>query len=517
MRTRVGIGMVITATLALVSVWAATASAATWTVTDLKDDEVDGTLFGVSCPSDQLCVATGSDSLVATSTNPSGGRNAWRTFHPGGAADIEVVPGSAGAMATGWQIRGVSCPTTSLCIGVSLDDRVFSSTDPAGGAEAWKMIRRSGEKEPHTHMTGISCPSPSLCIAVAYGSRIVSSTNPTGGAPAWTEIELGDRFDFRGVSCPTVSFCAAVDNEGAIVTSTNPGGPPSAWRFVGRPGGLSSLNGIHCPSTALCVTGNAGQMITSTNPADAASIWKAVTAGTGLPVKGVSCPTPSTCAAVDNNSDAIVSTDPTGGTSAWSFVNVIPAPSTPGGSQNGMYGISCSSTSLCVGVGALEQIIVSRDPFASEPLVDSSRRSKRLRVVITHHPAKRLNPRKRGARAAFRFRATGRAIRYECKLRGRRFRTCKSPRRYRIGKGAYAFKVRAIAPGGVKGPPTTFHFRVGQLTEPQPVGSCRPNTPGLPPGVKLEPCVPGSWARLGGIARGRAMPEEGLEPPTRGL
>jgi hypothetical protein len=491
MTSRVGIGAGFLATLVLALAGTAPAQAATWTVTDLKDDEVGGPLLGVSCPSDDLCVATGSDSLVATSTNPSGGRTAWRTFHPGGTTDVEAPPSSEGVVFPGAQIRGISCPTTSLCIGVSLDDRVLSSTNPAGGVGAWKVTPRSGGKEPHTHMTGISCPSPTLCIAVAYGSKIVSSTNPAGDASAWTEIELDGRFDFRGISCPTVSFCAAVDNEGGIVTSTDPTGSASAWKFVGRPGGVSSLNGISCPSLALCVTGNAGQMITSTNPADGASVWRAVTAGTGLPVKGFSCPLRVACAAVDNNSDAIVSTDPTGGAAAWSFVNVIPAPSTPGGSQNGMFGISCSSTSLCVGVGAMEQIIVSRDPFAREPLVSGSRRSKRLRVVITHHPVKRVKPGKKGARVTFRFHATGKATRYQCKLENRRFRTCKSPRRYRLGQGPYAFKVRAIAPGGAKGPPTTFHFRVGHLTEPQPVGSCRPNARGLPPGVKLEPCIRG--------------------------
>lgn len=118
------------------------------------------------------------------------------------------------------------------------------------------------------------------------------------------------------------------------------------------------------------------------------------------------------------------------------------------------------------------------------------RRSKRLRVVITHHPVKRVTPRReKGTRVTFRFRATGRAARYECKLRGRRFHTCKSPRRYRVGQGSYAFNVRAIAPGGVKGPPTTFHFRVGRLTEPQPVGSCRPRPPGFPPDQPFEPCI----------------------------
>lgn len=488
MAARTATGRVLLATAFLVLAWALPAGAATWRVTDLRDDEVGGPLFGVSCPTNEFCVATGSDSLVATSTNPSGGPGAWRTFHPGGSADLEVPSGGGGIVTPGWQIRGVSCPTAGLCVGVSFDDRVFSSTDPAGGADTWKVVRRSGEKEPHTHMTGISCPSPSLCVAVAYGSKIVTSTDPTGDASAWTEIELEDRFDFRGVSCAAVTFCAAVDNEGSIVTSSNPTGPASAWVSAGRPGGTAGLNGISCPSSKLCVTGNAGQMITSTDPADPSS-WRAATAGTGLPVKGVSCPTFSACAAVDNNADAIVSTDPTGGAGAWSFVNVIPPPMTPGGGQNGMFGISCASTSLCVGVGAMEQIIVSRDPFAPESPKLGSQRSKRLRVVITHHPVKRVKPRRRGARVTFRFRATGKAARYECKLKGRRFRACKSPRRYRVGAGKYAFRVRAIAPGGVKGPPTTFHFRVGRLTEPQPVGSCRPKPGGFPPGMPFDPCI----------------------------
>lgn len=492
MAARMGIGAGLLAMLALALVWTAPVQAATWTVTDLTDDGVEGVLFGISCPFDDFCVAGGSDSLVATSTNPSGGPKAWRTFHPGGTVDVEAPPGSVGVLVPGTAIRGVSCAGLALCVGASFDGRVFSSADPAGGAQAWKVTPLSGENEQRTHMTAISCPSPALCVAVAYGGKVLYSTNPTGDAAAWVRTELEAPVDLRGVSCPTVSFCVAVGNEGSIVTSTNPTGPASAWSLVGQPGGIGSLNGISCLSLALCVTGNAGQMITSTNPMGGASDWRAVAAGTGLPVKGVSCPTLSACAAVDNNADAIVSTDPTGGASAWPFVNVIPPPMLPGASPNGMFGISCASTSLCVGVGTRDQIIVSRDPFAQEPLVGGSQRSKRLRVVITHHPAKRIKPRKGGTRVTFRFRATGRAARFQCKLRGDRFRTCKSPRRYRAGQGAYAFRVRAVAPGGRKGPSTTFHFRVGQLTEPQPVGSCRPNTPGLPPGVKLEPCVPGS-------------------------
>lgn len=479
------------ATLALVIfalVSACPAAASTWSVTKLRDDGVLGPLFAVACPTVQLCVVGGSDSLIATSTNPMGGRSAWSVVHPGGREEIEAPGGEGGIIFPGAQIRGISCPTEDLCIGVSLDDRVFSSTDPTGGAAAWKVTPLSGEKEPHTHMTGISCPSPALCIAVAYGSKIVRSTDPTGDASAWTEIELPERLDFRGVSCPTASFCAAVDNEGAIAISTDPAGPASAWQVVGRPGGTGSLNGVSCPTPSFCLTGNAGQMITSTNPSGGLSSWKAVVAGTGLPVKGVSCPLVSACAAVDNNSDAIVSREPTGGAAAWSFENVIPAPTpTSDGGQNGMFGISCPTTELCAAVGASEQIITSRDPFAADQ-AERHGGKRRLRVLITHHPAKRVNPRKGGTRVTFRFRATAKGARFRCRVDARRFRSCRSPKRYRVGKGKHAFRVLAISPMGVKSRPAVFSFRVGRLIERKPVGSCR-KPPGFPPGMPFDPCI----------------------------
>jgi hypothetical protein len=476
------------AAIVLALLWIVPASASTWTVTKLKDDKVGGPLFGISCPSMELCVATGSDRLIATSTNPTGGRNAWKVFHPGGTEEVEVPEGSKGVVVPGAQIRGVSCPTTELCVGVGLAGSIFSSTNPTGGSSAWKIVPLGGEEEPRIHMTGISCPSPTLCVAVAYGSKVVFSTDPTGDRPAWTVIELAEPLDFRGVSCPSESLCVAVDNQGKIVASTNPTGP-SAWGPAVSPAGLNGLNGVDCPSVSLCVTGNAGQILTSTSPAT--SSWNVVTAGTGLPVKGVSCPALTACAAIDNNSDAIVSTNPTGGAGAWSFINVIPPPLAPEGSPNGMFGISCPTTLLCAAVGAYEQIITSTDPFAVDP-PNAPGKAKRLRVALTSHPGKRVNPGKRGRRVTFRFHAVGasaKRARFRCKLAGRGFRPCKSPRRYRVGSGLYTFRVRAVVPGGAKSPAASFHFRVSPLTEAPPVGSCRPKPPNFSPGQLDKPCI----------------------------
>lgn len=493
MASRAGTSMAVLLTaiaLAVALIVSASASASTWTVTKLRDDQVGGALFGISCPSTGLCVATGSDSLVATSTNPTGGRTAWKVFHPGGVEEgpAELAEESPhGVVFPGAQIRGVSCPSTRICVAVTLDGRIFSSTDPTGGSSAWKIVPLGGEKESRIHMTGISCPSPTLCLAVAYGSKVVFSTDPTGDRSAWTIIELAELLDFRGVSCPSVSLCVAVDNEGRIVASANPTGPASAWGPAVSPAGLNGLNGIDCPSDSLCVTADAGQILTSTSPATSA--WNVVTAGSGLPVKGVSCPAPTACAAIDNNADAIVSTNPTGAAAAWSFTNVIPAPSAPEGAPNGMFAISCPTTSLCAAAGQSEQIITSTNPFAAE-LLKAPGKSKRLRVVITHHPGKRVSPGKRGARVTFRFHAIGvgaMTAHFSCKLGGNAFRPCKSPRRYRAGGGPHIFKVRAIAPGGAKSPAASFHFRVGRLTEPQPVGSCRLFAGWGP----HEPCISG--------------------------
>jgi hypothetical protein len=214
--------------------------------------------------------------------------------------------------------------------------------------------------------------------------------------------------------------------------------------------------------------------------------WRVVSPGTGLPVKGVSCPSPDACAAIDNNADVLASTDPTAGPGAWWFENVLPFGWEGAGFGNGMFGISCPSMSLCAAAGQDHQIIVSTDPFVRDPVVGGrGGKSRRPRVVITRHPPKRIGIRKKGVKVSFRFRAIGKAARFKCRTRGRRWRRCRSPLSYRVGRGKHVFKVRAIAPGGLKGPPTAFHFRVGALTERPPVGSC-PETRVRLPG---NPCV----------------------------
>jgi hypothetical protein len=458
---------------------AGAASASTWTVTTAPHGSVRSALYGISCPSPALCVAVGGNNTVAASTNPTGGARAWNVSHPGGA--FEPPPGTSGEVTFGGgQIRGVSCPSSSLCVASSLDGHILSATDPSGNASAWKIVPLS-EGGPNFHLFGISCPSASLCVAVGYGGKVITSTDPTGDRSAWTVTGLSQPFDLRGVSCPSVSLCVAVGNEGSILTSTDPTGGPSAWQSAGAPAGEQSLNAMSCPSASLCITGNSTQVIYSINPAGGP--WKVLAAGAGLLLEGFSCASPSACAAVDDNADVIVSTDPTGGQASWSFKNVIPMEGTEQG--NGMFAISCPTTSLCAAAGQNDQLITSTDPFAPDALPSSGRRG-RPRVVITGHPAQRLNPHRGGVKVTFRFHAIGRASGFRCRMNGHPFNSCRSPVRYRVGRGKHVFRVRAIGQGEIKGPPASFHFRVGHLRQRSPVGSCPPGSTG---GNIHHPCI----------------------------
>src|SRR5215207_8307819 len=409
-------GVVGLGALALALAVAVPASASTWKVVEVANGPMDGILWAVSCPSPSLCVATGTNSAIASTTNPAGGASAWSVVNPEGYVDF------GGGSYPGNAIRAVSCPTIGFCAAAGPQGHFFTSTNPAGPVDAWTEVRLGLDA---THMNGISCPSPSLCVAVGQNGRIVTSADPTGAVAAWQITKLNEPFDLRGVSCPSPSLCVAVGLEGNILSSTNPTGGSGAWDVARQPAGERPLNGVSCPAPSLCMTGNPGQILTSTSPSGGASSWRSVPAGSGLPVMAASCPAIEACAAVTNNSDVITSTDPTGGPAAWSFKTVIPplllpsGKANPKGDTNAMWGISCPSTALCVAVGQERKVIHSTDPFARDPVkrnLPDGGKPRRPHAVITFHPGKRVEQREGGARVTFRFRSIGRAIRFRCRL-----------------------------------------------------------------------------------------------------
>lgn len=451
------------------------AAATTWT----SHRTGEASLFGMSCPSESLCVGVGSSNTVVTSTAPDRGQ--WETTQVG-----------AGELGGGYhtvsrQIRGVSCPTAGFCVAVSLEGLVYTSTDPAGGASAWTATDLD-PVGPNDHIYGISCPATNLCVAAAAKGRILTSTDPTGGAGAWTPTQLPEPIELRGISCPSAGLCVAVGTEGEILSSTAPLAGPSAWhgtQLGGEPVDRTLL-GVGCGGAGLCVTGNTDNTIyVSQSPTGSASTRAPSQGGSNVQITDVDCPSEAKCVAVDNNGDVLTSTDPTGGLGAWTFENLLPYASPLEEANvlaNAFFGVSCASPSLCAIGGAKGQIFTSSEPFASPLVAPPEAPSKKMgakkhhgprhpRAIIAAFPPAEIPVAHGKAKVRFRFFAANHAsVRgFVCNLDGRPLKRCRSPKSYRAGVGVHHFSVRAVGWAGSKGKRATARFEVCRPTD---VGLC---------------------------------------------
>lgn len=286
-------------------------------------------IVGVSCPSVSMCVAVDGAGNVLVSTDPTGG--AW----------------SKTKIAQDAFLQGVSCASVTLCVAVGAGSTILTSSDPGGGASAWRSTR-VGPPVGDTVMA-VSCPSVALCVAGAGTNAgdvddVLTSTDPTGGARAWKKtlvdqenLPVGE-LGVDAVSCPSVSMCVAGDQAANILTSTDPTGGARVWHKAKLEPLGSVLTTVFCPSISMCVAGDyTGNILTSTDPTGGKRAWTTAPADQGgLPahhLDAVSCPSVSLCVAGDNDGDVLTSTDPTGGANAWSSASVdvpgCPQPSTP--------------------------------------------------------------------------------------------------------------------------------------------------------------------------------------------
>jgi hypothetical protein len=429
-------------------------------------------LEGVSCPSDSLCVAVGALDTVTSSQSPTGGADHWHVVKPmydepkQSCLEEEQAPGFCDSPRG--SLQAVSCPSERLCVAVGYEGSVFTTTDPTGGADAWS-VSDVNEGPGASHLTAVSCPSPSLCVAVSGGyggsaGRVFTSTDPA--SEIWRRTQIGGSPDLRGVSCATPSLCVAVAKEGWIFVSGDPTGGASAWRAVDSPT-PRDLFAVSCVAATLCAAGDAGgNILTSTDPTGG---FAEANADGSVQITNLSCPTTTRCVAVTNNGDVLTSSDPTGGASSWSFENLVPFEAEgTGGSRfvkNALFGASCASTSLCVLVGAESRIFTATDPFAPPALFTRTPRKRgRLRprtvILFAENFWKSNVTRRQRVKARFRFYSRDGARGFLCKRDRGPWRRCHSPLRYWVPTGHHVLRVRAIGRTGLRGPVASLRFRV---------------------------------------------------------
>lgn len=326
-------------------------------------DQPQVPLTAVSCPSASLCVAVDVEGDVLTSTNPTGGASAWTT-----------TPVDASHF-----LNAIACPTTSLCVAVDGHGNVVTSTDPTGGASAWTVASVSSA------LNKVSCPTSTFCAASTGGGEVVTSTNPTGGASAWQSTVIDSGHELASIACASASMCVAVDRQGDLVTSINPTGGAAAWSTPVEIAALAndtpeSLNAVACPTTTFCaaVDGydynefdglSTGDVVTSTNPTGGAAAWS-TPAHIANGLFGVTCPSSSFCATTDLSGDVFAATNPQGGASAWSSNKI----DSVDGLFTDLAGIACPTASLCVAVDS-QGNVVTGTPAAEEPPTGSTQLS----------------------------------------------------------------------------------------------------------------------------------------------
>jgi hypothetical protein len=220
-----------------------------WIEAQTNGDLPDGGGIAVlSCAAGPFCIAGAyevqSDSddegtSALTTTNPTGGTNAWAystSFIEGGV--------NGGPRAAKGTVPSLDCPTSSLCVAGDAKGGILTNTTPAN-IDTWHYTRPDGTAS----INSLSCPSTSLCVGADSQGRVIRSTNPTVGH--WSGATIDKGYALTAVSCASSGFCVAVDGHRHAFVSTNPTGGASAWKKIsGIDGDLTSIS---CPTSGLCV------------------------------------------------------------------------------------------------------------------------------------------------------------------------------------------------------------------------------------------------------------------------
>ncbi len=458
------------------------AQASDWIHHPLTGEGAEAQLFGMSCPGTSMCVGVGGNNTVATSTAPMV-PGSWNTFF--------VAEGVSAGNPNQRQLKGVSCPTEQMCVAVSFLGRILTSTAPTAGPAAW-TVDDFDPSGPNIHFYGVSCPTASFCVAVAAGGVIATSTDPLAGTEAWTITHLPQPLELRGVSCTASSFCVVVGDNGTeikpfltnvaeVLSSTAPGA--GLWSQAELPGPHGPLFAVSCPTTGFCLAGDMyGNAVGTTAPTGPASGWQTVPAGASVQITGVGCTSPQECLMVDNNGDALTSAEPLGGTGGWIRQNIVPYEVEPL-IRNAFFSVSCPAAQLCA-IGGTGEALTSANPGAPPTTTPAAAgkngkaprhklRPKHPRVILLAGQSAEVPVRKGKAVLQFRFYVKRKfQVRgYVCSFGHAKFQRCRSPRRYRVGPGHHHFRVRAVGWTGLRGPVAEAHVWVCRRTEP--TGSCR--------------------------------------------
>jgi hypothetical protein len=195
----------------------------------------------------------------------------------------------------------------------------------------------------------------------------------------WQTADIASGSSLAGISCASSSLCVAYGGS-TVYVSTDPSGGADSWSAV-EIDGASTLTGVSCPTASLCVAiDSAGDLITATNPTGGAAAWDrshvdgaSTVAGTGF--LSIACASASLCIAGDVGGNVWSSTDPSSGATSWTAAYVDSSIMVCGSEgkyydpiycQASIAGVTCASASACLAIDGGGLQFISSDPAAGQ-------------------------------------------------------------------------------------------------------------------------------------------------------
>ena len=296
-------------------------------------------LNAVTCPTATQCYAVGQTTFkTGMVLASSDGGGTWAQHNvPAGVASLAAIACSSGTtcVAVGgtsvitssdggvtWAAKTmgqnalttVSCPSSSDCVVGGSDAPTTSGCasghtyETSNGGLSWQATA--------THCfvpSGVACSSSSHCVLVGTHSNATKEsgeilTSQNGGS-AWQSryVLSQDNTQLNGVSCPTTRSCVAVGNSSSqsILISLN-GGDSWTKSDPGVPVAQRYFLAVGCGSAQECNAGGSAGPVTTTNGGGS---WTAVSGSSITKITGISCASTTTCVGVavdSNNAPAII-------------------------------------------------------------------------------------------------------------------------------------------------------------------------------------------------------------------
>jgi hypothetical protein len=306
-------------------------------------------LSAVSCTGVTTCMSVGNVNGSLLSETRRG--NAWT---------IVNIPDPGGG-----HLPGIWCRSASFCKAVGWFDNGGTTQTLA---EVWNGSNWSVQSTPNpagvtsSQLNDVFCVSASRCEAV--GQATVSGGNVQTLAEEWTgsnwtikttqDVGGAITSELSGVSCTAANSCTAVgesqtgSNFPALVEEWN----GSNWTIQATSlGTFSPLEGVSCTAANAC-TATGGGLAARWNGSSWTRQMIARPGGStgSADLSRVSCTSKTRCMAVGSFPKDAVETaiaEQWDGTS-W---KIVPTPITTANDSSGLFGVSCTFSTACTGVG----------------------------------------------------------------------------------------------------------------------------------------------------------------------